>query len=110
MRRILLDESVPRPVVRAFPAGTAITVDRMGWKGIRNGALLREAEAHGFAVLITSDKNMRYQNSLAGRALAVVVLPYTNWPKLRNMLPAIATAVEAAQPGAFTEMATSSLP
>jgi hypothetical protein len=102
--RVLLDEGVPRPVTRAFPKGEAATVDLIGWKGIKNGRLLREAEARGFEVLITSDKNMRHQNSLAGRRLAVVVLPHTNWPELRGMLGEIAVVVAPPRPGAFTEV------
>jgi hypothetical protein len=104
MPKILLDESVPRPVARAFPEGEATTVDRIGWKGIENGRLLLDAETHGFEVLITSDKNMRHQNGLTGRRLAVVVLPHTNWPKLRGMLDAIAAAAATARPGTFTMM------
>ncbi len=102
MPRVLLDESVPRPVLRAFPKGEATTVDLLGWKGIKNGHLLLWAEAHGFGVLITSDKNMRYQNDLAGRRLAVLVLPHANWPKLRGMLDDIVAACVALQPGTFT--------
>jgi hypothetical protein len=79
-------------------------VDLIGWKGVSNGRLLREAEAHGFAVLVTTDKNMRYQNNLAGCRLAVVVLPHANWPKLRLMLADIAAAVAAAAPGAFVDL------
>jgi hypothetical protein len=101
---ILLDEGVPRPVLRAFPEGEATTVDLIGWKGIKNGKLLADAEAHGFAVLVTSDKNMRHQNSLAGRRLAVIVLPHANWPKLRGMLDGLADAVAAAEPGTFVEL------
>jgi len=79
-------------------------VDLIGWKGIKNGRLLREAEANGFEVLLTADKNMRHQNSLLGRRLAVVVLPHANWPKLRGRLSEIAAAVAAAAPGSFIEM------
>lgn len=104
MTRILLDEGVPRPVLRAFPRGDATTVDLVGWKGIGNGRLLLSAEAHGFEVLITSDKNMRHQNHLAGRRLAVVILPYANWPRLRGMLDDIAAAAVEASPGTFTEL------
>lgn len=104
MPKVLLDESVPRPVIQAFPEGDATTVDLIGWKGIKNGRLLIEAEADGFMVLVTSDKNMRHQNSLAGRRLAVLVLPHTNWPRLRGMLDAIAAAAATARPGAFTDV------
>jgi predicted nuclease of predicted toxin-antitoxin system len=101
---VLFDEGVPRQVIRAFARGEAVTIDRAGLKGVENGELLSEAEARGFAVLLTADKNMRHQNSLAGRRLAVVVLPYGNWPALRGMLGEIAAAVAAARAGTFTEV------
>lgn len=104
MPRVLFDEGVPRQVLRAFPRGEAVTIDRAGLKGVGNGRLLLEAEARGFEVLVTSDKNMRHQNNLAGRRLAVVVLPYANWPALSCMLDEIATAVAAARPGTFTDV------
>lgn len=104
MRRILLDESVPRPLLRSFADAEAVTIDQLGWKGMRNGELLRQAEAHRFDVLITSDKNMRHQNSLAGYRLAVLVLPHTNWPLLRLMQQSIAVAATSAQPAQFTEL------
>ena len=102
MPRVLPDESVPRPVLRAFPKGEATTVDLLGWKGIKNGHPLLRAETHGFEVLITSDKNVRHQNELAGWQLAVLVLPHANWPKLRPMLDGFAAACAALPPGTFT--------
>lgn len=79
-------------------------MDLLGWKGVKNGDLLLKAEAHGFRLLITSDKNMPYQNSLAGRRLAVLILPETNWPRLRMVLGHIAAAAGSAPPGRFTQM------
>jgi hypothetical protein len=102
--RVLLDESVPRPVLRAFPKGKATTVDLLGWKGIKNGSLLLRAEAQGFEVLITSDKSMADQNDLSNRQLAGLVLPHANWPKLRGMLDKIAAAVTGLPPGTFTQL------
>jgi hypothetical protein len=78
--KFLLDEGVPRPILRALPEGEATTVGLIGWSGIRNGDLLRRAEAHGFEVLVTTDKNMRHQNSLVGRRLAVVTSPVPTGP------------------------------
>jgi hypothetical protein len=104
--KVLLDEGVPQPILRAFPEGEATTVGLISWSGIRNGDLLREAEAHGSDVLVTTDKNMRHQNSLIGRRLAVVVLPDANWPKLRGMLVDVVAAVGAARPGAFVDVPT----
>lgn len=53
----------------------------MGWSGLENGALLRSAE-EAFDALITTDQSLRYQQNLAGRRLAIVVLPTTSWSRI----------------------------
>jgi hypothetical protein len=42
-----------------------------GWQELENGELLAEAEAAGFDVLVTTDKNLRYQQNLEGRKIAI---------------------------------------
>ena len=69
-----------------------------------NGDLLRAAEEAGFDVLLTTDKNMRYQQNFAGRRIAVVVLGNGLWPFVKPMLPQVAAAVNAARPGSYTEV------
>jgi len=66
--------------------------------------IARAAETDGFDVLLTTDKNMRYQQNLAGRKIAVVVLGYSNGPSLRPHVRLIVQAVNAAGPGAYTEI------
>jgi len=56
------------------------TAAQQGWDTLKNGELLAVAEADGFDVLLTTDKNMRYQQNLAGRKIAVVVLGMQQWP------------------------------
>ncbi len=56
MRRVLLDENLPLRL-RLWLAGVdAVTVQHMGWKGVRNGELIRNAKAAGFDVLLTADR------------------------------------------------------
>jgi hypothetical protein len=62
------------------------------------------AEADGFEVLLTTDKNMRYQQNLVGRKIAVVVLSLQQWPSLRPHVQLVAEAVNAAVPGSYTEI------
>jgi hypothetical protein len=73
---------------------------------LENGELLRVAEAAAFDVLVTSDQNIRYQQNLRGRKLALVVLGSNIWPVVRGYAAEIAAAVLAAQPGSceFVEM------
>ena len=72
---------------------------------MKNGDLLTAAEKAGFEVLLTSDKNIRYQQNLGGRKIAIVVLTIGRWEPVRRMLAEIATAVNAATPGSYTEVA-----
>ena len=99
--KIILDENLPRPLKQAFSSGHAVTtVQAQGWAGTRNGALLAQLEG-AFDVFITADKNLRYQQNLAGRRLAIVELPTNRLPLLRPMFARIAVAAEGARPGDY---------
>ena len=72
MRRVLLDEGVPVGV-RAFLADYEVrTIPDPGWAGLSNGAVIAAAEAARFDVLATCDQNIRYQQNLSGRRLALI--------------------------------------
>ncbi len=71
---------------------------------MENGDLLTVAEAAGFEVLVTTDKNLRYQQNLAGRKLAVVVLGKGRWSLIKPHVAQIVAAVNAATPGSFAEV------
>jgi hypothetical protein len=62
------------------------------------------AERAGFDVVITADKNMRYQQNLAGRKITLVVLSTPQWPIVKLHLEEIAAAVNAAKPGCYVEV------
>ena len=66
--------------------------------------MLRAAEETGFDVLLTTDKNMRYQQNLAGRRIAIIVLGNGLWPFVKPMLPQVVAAVNAAKLGSYTEV------
>lgn len=75
-----------------------------GWDRLTNGELLAAAEEAGFDVLLTTDKNIRYQQNLTGRKIAVVVLGKGRWRLIRPSIPQIVAAVNAAKPGTFAEV------
>lgn len=101
---VLFDQATPVPL-RSFLAGHEVrTAAQQGWSTLKNGELLSAAEAAGFDLLRT-DKNMRYQQNLAGRKIAVVILGQQQWPKLRAHVQQIAEAVNAATPGTYLEVA-----
>lgn len=71
---------------------------------LENGDLLTVAERSGYDLFLTADKNLRYQQSLAGRNISIVVLGQSPWPLVRQHIPAIRAAVNAATPGNFVEV------
>jgi hypothetical protein len=101
---ILLDNGTPRGVASALRGHTVRECRAQGWDKFRNGELLDAAEAAGFEVLLTTDKNLPYQQNLSMRKIAVVVLGKGRWLLIRPMLPQVAAAVNAATPGSYTEV------
>src|SRR4051794_29062243 len=101
--RIILDENLPKPLKRIFPGHEVTTVQEQGLAGTVNGALLRELEG-AFDVFITADKNLRYQQNLSGRLLAIIELPTNRLPLLRPLFARMTAAVEAITPSAYLQI------
>ena len=101
--RILFDQGTPAALRVALTDHTVSTAYEMGWSDLDNGALLKHAEEQ-FDALITTDKNLRHQQDLRSRRLAILVLPTTSWPKIEIHLPQIAAAVSKLQPGQVREL------
>lgn len=80
------------------------TVYELAWSTLQNGALLSEAEAAGFNLLVTTDRNWKHQQNLSERRLAVVVLLSTSWPKIQAKLSAVVTALGEAGIGSYVEV------
>ena len=105
--RIVFDKNVPVGVRRFLTKHEVRTFVEMGWHPqLENGELFMAAGAAGFDVMVTSDQNIRFQQNLTGRKLALVVLGSNIWPVVRGHEAAIAAAVDSATPGSyeFTEM------
>jgi hypothetical protein len=102
--RILFDHGTPSGIARSL-AGHEVTeaIDR-GWDKISNGELLSLAETAGFELLLTTDKNIRYQQNLTGREIAIVVLGNSAWRMVRKHLDQVIVAVNAATPGSYVEV------
>jgi hypothetical protein len=108
--RIVLDENLPRPLMRIFgPGHLVVTVQDLGLAGTANGALLALLEGN-HDVFVTADKNLRYQQNLVGRTLAIVELPTNRLPALATMTAEIVAAVTSATPGSYTQVALPSPP
>jgi hypothetical protein len=99
--KILLDECVPFQVRLALPNHEVTTAQKMGWGGISNGELLEHAEREGFQVFILADKNLRYQQNLSGRKIAILELWTNHRPTLEKHFARICSAVEKLSAGEY---------
>ena len=91
--RVLFDQGTPVPLRDHLPGHRVSTAYELSWGSLKNGELLQQAERHGFEVLVTTDQNLKYQQNLASRKIAIVVLSTTSWPRIQTVLPSIAAAV-----------------
>ena len=101
--RILFDQGTPVPLIQHLSGHQVETAYELGWSRLTNGDLLAAAEGR-FDVLVTTDRNLRHQQSLSGRKLAVLVLPTTSWPKLRGQVQGIVSALATLKPGEYQEL------
>lgn len=102
--RVLFDNGTPRGVAAALKNHVVEEARAHGWDTFWNGDLLDAAEAAGFEVFITTDRNLRYQQNLTGRRIAIVVLGKARWRLIKPRLGAVVEAVDAASPGSFVEV------
>ena len=102
--RVLFDNGVPRPVTRALGRHVVEEARSRGWDGLANGDLLQAAEAAGFEVMVTTDRNIRYQQNLTHRRVALVVLTSPAWPFIKARISSIVAAVDSATPGSYVEV------
>ncbi len=99
--RILLDECLPARLGRDLVGHDVSTAPKMGWAGLKNGALLTRAVTVGFEVFLTVDKNLPKQQKLAAYAIAVVVLrcATNDIADLKKLVPELMAKLPAAKKG-----------
>ena len=102
--RILFDQGVPRGLAASLPTHEVTEARELKWERISNGELLKLAEDAGFDLLLTTDKNVRYQQNLADRKMSIVVLGNSPWWLVRKHLDRIALIVAEATPGSYAEV------
>jgi len=100
--RILFDHGTPRGLAPSLKGHKVEEAKTLGWHTLSNGDLLAAAEQAGFDVLLTTDKNLPYQQSLAGRKLAVIILGTSRWRVIEPKVPQVVVAVSSAKPGSYT--------
>jgi hypothetical protein len=101
---ILFDNGTPRGIGRHLSGHTVNEARDHGWEELTNGTLIDAAEQAGFDVIVTTDKNIRYQQNLNARKISLVVLGNSQWPMVKLVLEDIVAAVNAATPGSFVEV------
>lgn len=104
--KMLFDHCVPKPLRHELKEHEVSTAKEMGWKGLRNGQLLEQAQANGFDVVITVDQNIRSQQNLKGRAIAVCVLVArgVTVEDLRPLVPSLERLLPTLKPGGLYEV------
>lgn len=102
--RVLFDQGTPAPLRHHLSHHEVASAYERGWAKLKNGELLDAAEIDGFTVLVTTDMNLKYQQNLTSRRIAIVVLSTTSWPRIQNAIPEVVRAVDAAADGSYTEV------
>jgi hypothetical protein len=104
--RVLFDHGAPAPLRLHLIGHTVSKARDEGWDTLSNGDLLKAAERAGFDVLVTTDKNIRYQQNLSERKIAIVVLSNPQWPVARRFVSRIVAAVNEAHSGSYSVVDT----
>jgi hypothetical protein len=102
--RVLFDQGTPAPLRHLFLGHVVSTAFELGWATLKNGELLAAAENQGFEVFVTTDTNLKYQQNLASRKIAIVVLGTTSWPRIKSAPELIVGAVNNCGAGSYIEV------
>ncbi|MGA8491351.1 MAG: DUF5615 family PIN-like protein [Terriglobales bacterium] len=102
--RILFDHGTPRSIARWLHGHIVVEAIARGWDRLANGELLKAAEEAGFDVLLSTDKNIQYQQNLTGRKIAVVILGNPRRPAVHRYIDRVVAAANAAAPGSYAEV------
>ena len=89
MKKLLLDECIPRKLKNHLPGHDCVTVPEVGWAGKKNGELLSLAENSGFQVFVSLDQGIEFQQNLTGRNIAVILLRAKS-SRLVDLIPSAA--------------------
>ncbi len=102
--KILFDQGAPAPLRRFLPGHTVVTAYELGWSTLQNGELIQAAESGGFEAFVTTDRNLKYQQNLRYRKIAILVLRSTSWPKIQLKVDQIAADISRLRDGDYIEI------
>jgi hypothetical protein len=103
--KILFDQGVPVPLRKRLNEHQIDTVFERGWSRLVNGELLATAEGEAYELFMSTDQNLKYQQNLAGRRLAILILLSTSWPRIQNKVEEIRSTIAKISPGDYVEVA-----
>lgn len=103
MKKIILDENIPRKLKSRLLGHWVVTVPEKGWGGVKNGRLMALIDGV-FDVFVTADKNLRYQQNLTRRKISIIELPFNDSSKLLPLTSEILLAIEQSSPGSYIEI------
>jgi len=99
--RILFDHGTPAPLRKHLKNHHVSKAKDKGWDELRNGDLIAVAKEEGFDLLLTTDKNLAYQQNLSHRKIAILVISNAQWPYLQFHVDLVIKAIETATPGSY---------
>src|ERR1700730_12331493 len=102
--RVLFDHGTSAPHIPFLAGHTVTKAKDRGWDTLSNGDLLTVAEEAGLDLLLTGDKNIRYQQTVEGRRIALVALSTPRWTVVKLHVDKIVAAVNAATPASYVEV------
>ena len=102
--KVLFDQGTPVPLRRHLHPHLVDTSAERGWTTLQNGELLNQAEAGSYEAFITTDRNLKYQQNLAGRKIRILVLTTTSWPKISKKVAQIRDALEKIDVSGYIEV------
>ncbi len=102
--RVLFDQGTPAPLRRLLATHSVDTAYELGWAIMKNGELIQAAESAGYDVLVTTDTNLKYQQNLRDRKIAIIVLSTTSWPRIRSCSSLVVDAIDHVGLGSYLEV------
>lgn len=103
MKKVILDENLPQSLRHHLTEFDAVTVQYLGWSGIQNGELISLVDGR-FDVFLTADQNLRYQQNLKSRKIAIVELPFIRRKEIPLSVDQIRDAIISAKSGDYIQI------
>ena len=102
--KILFDQGVPVPLRKSLNSHEVKTLYELNWSTLKNGDLINRAEANGYDLLITTDQNLKYQQNLTERRIAILVLGTTSWPRIQTSVKKVLVALAEIEISSYIEV------